>query len=366
MTHLFTHLIGLPFLTALLISFLTTPLTIRLAKKYGLVTDAQKRAHPAHTHQGIVPRAGGLPIFLGIAIGAGIFLPLDQHVRGILLGAVLLVIIGLLDDKYDLNPYLRLGTCLLAGGIAVGAGIGIPFINHPFTNTIIHLDQPRLEFWFLGEKRSLWLIADLLAIMWILWMTNIVNWVKGFDGQLPGIVGIAGLTIAALSLKFSADITQWPVAILASLVAGAYLGFLPFNFYPQKIMPGYGGGSLAGYLLAILAILSTTKVGTTIIVLGVPIVDAIYTIARRLAAGKSPVWGDRGHLHHRLLDAGWSKPKTAFFYWLSTAVLGSLALGLNSAGKFYTISILFLIIGGLLLWLRYLSTFSNQPDPGNR
>lgn len=365
MNSLVVHLIVLPFVGAALISFLTTIPTIKIAKKLGLVTDANKRLHPAHTHTGIIPRAGGLPIYLGIFFGSLFFLPLDQHTRGILLGGALLVTVGLLDDRYDLNPYLRLITCLLAGGIAVGAGIGIPFINHPFREAIIHLDQFRINFWLLGEERSLWLIADALAIIWILWMTNIVNWVKGFDGQLPGIIVIAGLTIAALSFKFSADITQWPVAILASLVAGAYLGFLPFNFYPQKIMPGYGGGSLAGYLLAILAILSTTKVGTTVIVLGIPIVDAVYTITRRLLAGKSPVWGDRGHLHHRLLDAGWSKPKTAVFYWLSTALLGCLALGLNSSEKFYTIGLLFLIIGGLLLWLRYFSTFSSQRDQDN-
>lgn len=363
---IFIKLIGLPFLVAAVVSYLATKPVIKLARRFGLVTDVKKRSHPAHTHTGIIPRAGGLPIYLGLLAGVLFFVPLDEHLSGILIGGTVLVLIGLLDDKFDLSPYLRIGTCLIAAGVVVATGIGISFINNPFQEGIIKLDQPRLEFNLFGQTRSLWIIADLLAIIWILWMTNIVNWVKGFDGQLPGIVTIAALTIGILSLKFSADITEWPVAILAAATAGAFLGFLPHNAYPQKIMPGYGGGSLAGFLLAILAILSTTKVGTVIIVLGIPIIDAVYIILRRLKSGRSPVWGDRGHLHHRLLDAGWSKQKTAYFYWLTTALLGALALSLNSLGKFYTIGLLFLVIGGLLLWLRYFSTLSDRPDQDSR
>jgi UDP-GlcNAc:undecaprenyl-phosphate GlcNAc-1-phosphate transferase len=355
-----------PLLISALISFVLTPPTIWLAKKLNLVTDIKKRKHPAHTHQGIIPRAGGLPIFLAIGLTALFLLPLDKHLTGILTGATTLIIIGLLDDKFDLNPYLRMAACFFAAGMVVIAGIGIAFINNPIGKGVIRLDQPQISFFLLGEKRSLWILADILALIWIVWLANIVNWVKGFDGQLPGIVFIAGLTIALLSFKFSADITQWPVTILASILAGAYLGFLPFNFYPQKIMPGYGGGSLAGFMLAVLAILSTTKVGTTIIVLGVPMIDAFYTVFRRLFSGRSPVWADRGHLHHRLLDLGWGKRKTAFFYWLTTAVLGIAALYLNSRQKFYTIVMLTLLLGGILLWLRFLSTWLKPPDQDNR
>jgi UDP-GlcNAc:undecaprenyl-phosphate GlcNAc-1-phosphate transferase len=363
---LLRQLILFPFLVALIISFFLTPPTIWLAKKLKLVTDARKRKHPAHVHKGIVPRAGGLPVFLAIILASLLFLNLDQHLRAILMGSGILVVVGLLDDRFDLNPYFRMATCLLAAGLVVGSGIGIGFINNPFGKGIIRLDQPSVNFYLFGERRSIWFLADLLAIIWIVWMTNIVNWVKGFDGQLPGIVVIAALTIALLSFGFSADITQWPVAILASITAGAYLGFLPFNFYPQKIMPGYGGGSLAGFILAVLAILSTTKVGTAIVVLGVPMIDAAYTVVRRLLSGRSPVWGDRGHLHHRLLDLGWGKRKTALFYWLTTALLGIVALYLNSRQKFYTIIMLAILIGGLLLCLRFLSVWSGRRDRDSR
>jgi len=176
---------------------------------------------------------------------------------------------------------------------------------------------------------------------------------------------IAALTIAALSFRFSADITQWPIAILALVLAGAYLGFLPFNFYPQKIMAGYGAGTLAGFMLAVLSILSTTKVGTAIIVLGVPLVDAGSVLIRRLISGKSPVWGDTRHLHHKLLQLGWSKPKVAIFYWLITAILGFLALQLKAQQKLFTILLLALSLGIFLLWFKLFGSWSKPPDRGN-
>jgi len=191
---------------------------------------------------------------------------------------------------------------------------------------------------------------------------NFIGWSGGVEGQFPGFVAIAAATIGALSLRFSADITQWPVIILAAITAGAYLGFLPFNFYPQKIMPGYSGKSLGGFLLGVLAILSTAKVGTLIVVLGVPLADGLYSILRRVFSGRSPVWGDRGHLHHRLLDLGWGKRKVAIFYWVITAFLGFLALNLNSRQKFYTMAMIAALLGAFLLWIRYFTTSPSQPD----
>lgn len=344
---LLQKLILLPLVIAALVAALTTPLTIKLAWRLGLVDDPKKRKHPAHVEKRVIPRAGGLPIFLALLVTSLFFLPFDRHLIGILAGGAVMLIVGLLDDRFDLNPYFRLATCFLAAGLVVAAGIGITFITNPFDG-IINLPP-------------LW--ATVFGLFWIVSLSNIVNWSKGFDGQLPGIVTIAALTIALLAKRFSADIAQWPVVILASITAGAYLGFLPFNFYPQKIMPGYSGGTLAGFMLAVLAILSTTKVGTAIVVLGVPIIDAFYSVIRRIASGRSPVWGDRGHLHHKFLDEWrWGKRRTAIFYWLITAFLGAAALSLNSQQKFYTIVMLAVIIGGLLLWFNFFGALLKRPD----
>jgi len=343
----------LPGVISAILAYLATPFVIRLAKKLGIIDDPRTHRHVKVIHKYPVPRGGGIATFIAIFLASLFFLPLDKHLVGILAGAILVTTLGFLDDKYDLNPYLRLIGGFLAAAAPIAAGIGIAFLSKP-GGGIIDLSQPQLKFFLLGEERSIWILSDAFALIWIVFVMNMLNMgAKGVDGQLPGVVVVAAATIAALSLKFSADITQWPVIILAAITAGAYLGFLPWNFYPQKIMPGYGGSTLAGYLLAVLAILSTTKVGTLIVVLGIPLVDTGYTILRRILSGKSPVWGDRGHLHHRLLDLGWGKRRVATFYWLISALLGVLALNLNTSNKLYTMVGIAILLGGLILWLTY-------------
>lgn len=338
------------------LAFLFTPLAIFLANKYGLIDDPRTHKHPKVIHQYPVPRGGGLAIFLAIALTALFFLPADKHLMGILCGALAVTVLGLLDDRFNLNPYIRILTQFAIAAIPIAAGIGIAFITNPLNGGIIDLSHPRLTFSIFGSDKSIWILSDLFALFWIVFMMNMLNMgAKGIDGQLPGVAGIAALVIAALSLRYSADVTQWPVIVLALISAGSFFGFLPWNVYPQKIMPSYSGSTLAGYLLAILSILSTAKVGVVLVALGVPLIDTGYVIIRRLAEKKSPVWGDRGHLHHRLLDIGWSKRKIAAFYWLITALLGFLALNLNASQKFYTIILVAVVLGGVILWLTYRS-----------
>jgi len=336
------------------IAFVLTPVVIRIAKKIGIVDDPRLKTHPKVIHTYPVPRGGGIAIFAALLVSSLIFLDIDKHLLGILLGGLFIVFIGIIDDKYDLNPYLRLFMQFVAAAIPIASGIGISFITNPISGGIIDLSHPRISFDVFGEIRTIWILSDIFALFWIVTLMNFLNMgAKGIDGQLPGVVSIAALTIAVLSLKFSADITQWPVIALAAITSGAYLGFLPWNLYPQKIMPSFSGSVLAGYLLAILAILSTAKVGTLVVALGVPIIDTGYTIARRIISGKSPVWGDTGHLHHRLLNAGLTKRQIALFYWLTTAFLGILALNLKSTFKLYTIVGTAAFVGGLILWLTY-------------
>ncbi|MEK7550573.1 MAG: MraY family glycosyltransferase [Patescibacteria group bacterium] len=330
------NLLIYPWLLSAIISLLVTPLIIKLAKNLKILDDPKINKHPKVIHTVPTPRGGGIPIFIALLIASLFFLPIDKHLIGILLGALVLVIMGFLDDKHDLNPYLRLILGFLAAAMPVAAGIGISFVSNPFGG-IVNLD---------------WLTSDIFALLWITFLMNIVNMgAKGVDGQLSGITIISGVTIALLSLKFSADITQWPVIILASITVGAYSGFLPWHIFPQKIMPGYGGGILAGYLLGILSILSTTKVGTLIVVLGIPLVDTGYVIVRRIMSGRSPVWGDREHLHHRLLDAGLTKSQVAMIYWIITGMLGIMAINLNTTSKLYTMIGATLLVGGVILFL---------------
>jgi len=348
---MFSNLILIPLGVSVVISAAATLVVIKVYRRLGWTDDPKKNKREQNTHTDPVPRGGGIPVYLAMALTACLFLPLDGPLIGIIFGITILAILGVIDDVSSPSPYLRLAVLTAGAGIVIASGVYIKFITNPFGG-VVSLTP---------------IIGAGLTLVWIVSLTNVTNWVKGFDGQLPGIVAIAALVAAVMALRFSADITQWPVAILASITAGAYLGFLPFNFYPQKIMPGFGGGTLAGFMLAILAVLSTTKILTAVVVLGIPIADAFYSILRRLAKGKSPFWGDRLHLHHRILDEwGWSKPKTAVFYWLATAFLGMLALNLNSRQKIYTIVMLIILVGGLLLWLNFFSTWFARSDQGKR
>jgi UDP-GlcNAc:undecaprenyl-phosphate GlcNAc-1-phosphate transferase len=349
----FLDLVLLPAALAAIVVYLSTPLVIKLAWKIGIIDDPKKNKHPKVIHTYPTPRGGGLAVFAGIFVSSLVFLPFDKHLVGILTGAFVLVVLGILDDKYNLHPLKRLVVQFVVAGIPIAAGIGIAYLTNPF-NGIVDLSQPQITFNLFGDEKSIWLLSDLFALFWIVTLMNFINiGASGLDGQLTGTTIIAAATIAVLSLQFSADITQWPVIILAAITMGAYMGFLPWHIYPQKIMPGFGGSTLVGFLLGILSILSTTKVGTLMVVLAVPLVDTGFSMIRRIATGHSPFWGDRGHLHHKLLDAGWSKRKVAYFYWAITVVLGLVALNLNASYKLYTIVGVSVFIGGALLWLTY-------------
>jgi UDP-GlcNAc:undecaprenyl-phosphate GlcNAc-1-phosphate transferase len=318
------------FIVTCLITYVVTPAVIRIAKYYKLVDDPNNRYHPAHTHTGIIPRAGGLALFLGICCGMALYIPFTKLTIGIIIGSCLLTYIGLLDDKKDVNPYIRLGTNAIATLIVVLCGAGIPYITNPLTGGILHLDTLRVTINIFGNH-TLIIWSDVFAFIWIMWTMNIIGWSAGVDGQMPGFVAICAFVLGLLSLRFSlTDPSQIGVTALAFIISGAFAGFLPWNFYPQRIMPGYGGKTLAGFFLALLGILSYGKVGTALLVLGIPMIDAVYTLVRRVGKKKSPVRADRGHLHHLLLDLGWGKRRVALFYWIVSAILGAIALTVTS------------------------------------
>lgn len=326
----------LPLFVATLISFLATPLAIKFAWRFGLIDDPAKNKHPKVLHKVKTPRGGGLAIYIGILVGSLLFLTLNFQLLVIYFAGLVILIMGLLDDKYNLNPYLRLVIQFLSAGAVVLAGIKINFLTNPIGGIT---DLPEL-------------ISIGISIFWIVFLMNGLNFgAKGVDGQLSGVVVIASLTIMFLSLKVGSD-TNFPVIILSSILAGSFLGFLPWHIYPQKIMPSFAGSNLAGFFLGILSIAGTAKVGTLLVVLAIPLIDTGFVIIRRLITGKSPFWGDRGHLHHRLLDKGnLTIPQVALFYWIGSTILAILSLSLNTSTKFYTIIAVGVLLGSLILWL---------------
>ncbi len=347
-----------PLILSFLLSLILTPLTIIVARKFGFVDDPKKHKHPALLHQQIIPRAGGVPVFLATVLSAFFVLKPSQEIIGFFLGGLILIIVGLIDDLKDLKNSLKLLVQILAAGTVVGFGVGIAFITNPLSLIgavpdlgVIRLDTVRIVFDFWGQH-SILVLADLFAIVWIVWVINMVNFSTGVDGQMPGIVLIALFVMFLASLRFSVvDPTQVVVTKLALVGVGATFGFLIYNFFPAKIFPGDSGSYFLGYFVAVIAILSGAKVGTALLVMAVPLVDGIFTILRRIASGKSPFVGDRGHLHHKLLELGWGQRRIALFYWLLCAILGATALSLESAGKLFAVVLISVFVLGGLIWL---------------
>lgn len=358
----------LAFAFASLIVTISTPFTIRLAKKYKLVDDPTKRPHPAHVQQRIVPRAGGLPIYLSIVISLLLFsyyIPVDKHIIGIILGITVLLIVGLLDDYLEnLSPFPRLAMHFISALIVVASGVGITFISNPLGG-ILHLDQIVWQLNFLGQHNII-VIADIFALLWIVWMMHMINWSKGVDGQMPGIIVAAGITMSILSFKLfiNGDPHQLAISVISALTAGAAFGFLIFNWHPAKIFPGQSGSTILGFMIAVLSILSGAKLATALLVLLIPSIDFFYTFGRRVLSGKSPFYGDQKHLHHLLLKQGWSHQRISLFYILSCAILGLLAPNLSSQGKLFTVLGVGVIIIGTIIWLHLFSHQEKQKKVG--
>ena len=348
------------FLLAAFFSLTLTPIAIILAKKFGLIDDPKKRKHPASIHKTPIPRTGGIAIFLSFLLASLIAVSISQKLVGIFLGGAVLVIVGIVDDKYDLPTFWKFIAQVAAALIVILSGVGIAFITNPlnligglgiFSNEVIRLDTARFAFNFFGEH-SILIWADLFALFWIVWVINMINFASGVDGQMPGIALITFLVIFIACLRFFYDDPSQQIAALISIIAaGATLGFLFYNFNPAKIFPGDSGSYFLGFLIAVLAIISGAKVGTAILVTAVPLVDGVFTVTRRLVAKKSPFKGDKKHLHHRLLELGFSQRQVALFYWFFCAILGAAALSLDSQGKLFAGLLIAVILVGGLTWL---------------
>ena len=344
----FDFVIFLPLLTSFLITVFAVPVSLYFLRKYKVMDDPKKHLHPAILHKKPVPRGGGIPLFIGVFLTSLIFIPFTNLIAAAFFAAFISLVVGVIDDKYDISPYTRFLINIISAVIVVYLGANVPFITNPFGG-ILFLNQIQIPF--LPFPFST--VSGLIAVLWIVWVINMLNWSKGVDGQMPGIVAISALVIGFLSLRFSVlDQTSLIAATLSFIIAGASIGFLIFNYYPAKIFPGYGATAIY-LLLAVASILSSAKLATAILVMGIPMTDGLFTIIRRVLSGKSPFWHDKKHLHHLLLGLGLGQKRVAFFYWIVSAILGSLALVLSSKGKLFAIIMLVIIAFGAILFLQF-------------
>ena len=305
-------------LTASLVALISTPVVRSLAFRVGAV-DVPKDSRRMHSHP--IPRMGGLAIFFGFILSVLIFLPLTQELRGMLLGGVVIVILGIFDDIFALPALPKFIVQILAALIAVLAGNRIEFLSNPniFSSEL---------FWELGS------LAIPITVLWIVGITNAVNLIDGLDGLACGVSTISSMTLLVIALV----VKEPDVAILMAALSGACIGFLPYNLNPAKIFMGDTGSTFLGFILAVVSIHGLFKFYTIIsfavpfLMLGLPIFDTCFAILRRVSHGQSPMSPDRGHIHHRLIDMGFSQKQAVAVLYIISAILGLSAVVLTTIG----------------------------------
>ena len=331
------------FLLGLGISLIVTPIVRRYARVLGVIDrpDRERKKHAKAT-----PLMGGVAILIALCLSMLLFQDdllggflLKKHLIGIMLGAVVLTVGGILDDAYDLPPAMQLGFTSAAALVVIGSGIGIDYITNPFGGTF------RMDAWEIpvltlgGSPHHLTLPGDLFAFVWLMIMMYTTKLLDGLDGLVSGL-GVIGFTTVAL-LSLMPEVAQPELARLAMMAAGATGGFLFYNGFPASIFLGEGGSTLIGFLLGVMAIISGGKIGVTILILAVPLMDTAWTVVRRTVfERKSLAVGDLGHLHFRLRALGLSHPQAVAAFWLFSAAFGGAALFIRGREKVLALGIL--------------------------
>ena len=324
------------FAVAAVLSYFFTPPVKNFAHKVGAI-DVPKDARRMHKKP--IPRLGGLAIYGGFLCSILIFGQLDETMLCVLLGAAIIVALGSFDDVLALGAKLKFVVQIVAAAIPVCIGdlqIGL------FTNLNPLSDTP---FVHLG------ILAVPATIIWIVGITNAVNLIDGLDGLAVGVSSIAAITMLAVALLTG----NMPIAITMAALAGACIGFMPYNLNPAKIFMGDTGSTFLGYMLATVSIMGLFKFYAVIsfavpfLILGLPIFDTANAIIRRVAAGRSPMSPDRGHVHHKLIDMGFNQKQAVAILYAISATLGLTAVVLTSSGEVKAIVLLLAVLAAILV-----------------
>ena len=303
---------------ALVVALITTPVVKNLAVRIGAV-DVPRDGRRMHDHP--IPRMGGLAIFFGFLLSVVVFMDLDGQMRGMLLGAAIIVVLGIFDDIYSLRAMFKFVVQIIAALVAALSGNVIEIVSNP---NVFSSDL----YWDLG-----WLAVP-VTVVWIVAITNAVNLIDGLDGLACGVSAISSMTLLVISLAIS----DGPVAVLMAALTGACLGFLPYNMNPAKIFMGDTGSTFLGFILAVVSIQGLFKLYTIIsfavpfLMLGLPIFDTCFAFIRRIAHGQSPMHADRSHVHHRLIDMGLNQKQAVAVLYIISAILGLSAVVLTTSG----------------------------------
>ena len=325
-----------PLIVAGLVTAIVTPLAIFIAPKVGAMDVPRDKRR---VHNKPMPRFGGIAIYAGLMVGLALFvLGKNAHIPAVMVGCTLIYILGAIDDIKGMKPIIKFGGQVVCATVVFAMGLRINFITN----------------WFGEGNMNLGIAVCYLAtVVWLAGITNAVNLIDGLDGLAAGISAISALSIAYVSY-----IHGWYVPTMAMMaLAGACLGFLPFNFHPAKTFMGDSGSQLLGFAIASLSILGTVKSATLVVVvipalvLGLPILDTLMAIIRRTIRHQSIGTADKEHLHHRILRAGFGQRRAVLLMYSVSGIMGIVAI-LYSRGLFIEclgLAFVALLIVGVLI-----------------
>ena len=314
-----TAYVFLAFLMAVTVSFMMTPVVRTFAYKVGAI-DVPRDGRRMHKKP--VPRLGGLAIFIGFMVSTLLFVPITPEMRSILLGAVVIVILGVIDDSLALPALFKFVVQIGAALIPALNGVSI----YAFSNPNVFSEN---LYWVLGR------LSLPFTVLWIVAITNSVNLIDGLDGLANGVSTISATTMLVIALLL--DETE--VSIVLAALVGACVGFMPYNLNPAKMFMGDTGATFLGYILATMSIQGLFKYYAVIsfvvpfLILGLPIFDTSFAFIRRLAHGQNPMQADRGHIHHRLIDMGLNQKQAVATLYVISAILGLSAVVLTTGGE---------------------------------
>lgn len=316
------------FLVATIIAFATTPIAKLIARRVGAVDYPSAR----RVNKVPMPRMGGMAIFYGFLVSVLCFVDIGSpEMRGILLGAVIIVVLGALDDVYQLPAWVKFAVQIAAAVLVVCHGVDVTVITNPFREgSYIHL--------------GVW--GYPVTVLWIVGVTNAVNLMDGLDGLAVGISAIACFALFIIAIFTG----MGNIAVLIAAVIGGCLGFLPYNSHPASIFMGDTGSNFLGFIMATISIQGLFKSYAVVslliplMILGLPIFDTSFTIMRRMKNGQSIFQPDRGHLHHRLMDSGFSHQQTVYILYVISALAALSAVVLLLFGSARAMILIFAIV----------------------
>lgn len=336
----------IPFLLAFIVplglSLALTPLAKRLGERLGIVDVPGGRRR----HHGVVSRLGGLALYTPFVAAVLLTLLLPPHLQplrqdpnevvrlaGLLFGCTFMFLFGLLDDRLDLPAWPQFVAQIVVALLSIPFLIIIERVMNPFTNTLVIFPTG---------------LVVILTVLWFVGMINTVNFLDGLDGLAAGVTLIMSGILTVHMLREG----QLSVAILPLALFGTVLGFLPFNFSPARVFMGSSGSFFLGYAVAALSIIGGAKMATALLVMGLPIIDVAWQIWNRWRAGRPLGAGDRGHLHHRLYDLGFSPRQIVLAYYAFSLIFGISALILSKrVYKLAALGVLGILTVGILLWV---------------